>query len=102
MELLYLNTIAMFFGPLLGIMVFRSSLQGLGFSRIAMFAGLFELLGRAFVAFALVGPYGFRGAILANPAAWTMANVLLIPAYIYAIRKLQRQYPPQDITQPAT
>ena len=99
--LLYLNTIAMFFGPLLGIMVFRSALQGLGFSRIAMFAGLFELVGRAFVAFALVGPYGFRGAILANPAAWVMANVLLIPAYIYAIRKLQRQYPPQDITQSA-
>ena len=54
-----------------------------------MFAGLFEMIGRTVVAFALVKPLGFGGAILANPAAWIMANLLLIPAYITAIRRLQ-------------
>lgn len=77
-----------FFIPLLSIFVFRNSLQGLGFSRIAMFAGLFELVGRAFVAFTLVRSMGFDGAILAHPAAWLMANVLLIPAYFIALRQL--------------
>ena len=85
----FMRTVVSFFPALLCIFVFRNALQGLGFSRIAMFAGLFELLGRAFVAFALVGPYGFNGAILANPAAWIMANVLLIPAYLIAIRRLE-------------
>ena len=64
-----------------------------------MFAGLFEMVGRTVVAFALVRPMGFDGAILANPAAWCMANVLLIPAYFNAIHKLQRQF--SGCTQPA-
>ncbi|MBR1820915.1 MAG: MATE family efflux transporter [Clostridia bacterium] len=85
----YLNMVVLFFIPLLLIFVLRNALQGLGFSRIAMFAGLFELVGRTFVAFTLVKPYGFSGAILANPAAWIMADVLLIPAYFSAIRRLE-------------
>lgn len=85
----YLDMVVLFFIPLLTIFVLRNALQGLGFSRIAMFAGLFELVGRAFVAFILVRPYGFSGAILANPAAWIMADVLLIPAYLSAVRRLQ-------------
>lgn len=91
----HLNMVALFFIPLLCIFVFRNALQGLGFSRIAMFAGLFEMIGRTAVAFALVKPLGFDGAILANPAAWIMANVLLIPAYVSAIRRLQSGLYPQ-------
>ena len=89
MALQYLDMIVLFFIPLLTIFVLRNALQGLGFSRVAMFAGLFELVGRAFVAFTLVKPYGFSGAILANPAAWIMADALLIPAYFSAVRRLQ-------------
>ena len=90
----YLNMIVFFFVPLMTIFVLRNALQGLGYSRIAMFAGLFEMIARVFVAFALVRPYGFDGAILANPAAWVMADVLLIPAYLHAIRRLQRANAP--------
>lgn len=97
----HLNMVALFFIPLLCIFVFRNALQGLGFSRIAMFAGLFEMIGRTVVAFALVKPLGFDGAILANPAAWIMANVLLIPAYFSAIRRLQSGLYPQLIRQTA-
>jgi Na+-driven multidrug efflux pump len=86
----YLNMVVMFFIPLLLIFVLRNALQGLGYSRVAMLAGLFELVGRAFVAFALVGPYGFDGAILANPAAWIMADALLIPVYLHTVRALQQ------------
>lgn len=92
----YLNMVVLFFIPLLTIFVLRNGLQGLGYSRIAMFAGLFELAGRAFVAFALVGPYGFDGAILANPAAWIMADALLIPAWLHTVRALQRGYAPEQ------
>ncbi len=90
----YLNMIVFFFVPLMAIFVLRNALQGLGYSRIAMFAGLFEMVARVFVAFALVRPYGFDGAILANPAAWVMADVLLIPAYLHVIRRLQRANAP--------
>ena len=87
----YLNVVVFFFIPLMVIFVLRNALQGLGFSRVAMFAGLFEMIARVFVAFALVGPYGFDGAIMANPAAWVMADVLLVPAYLHAIRRLRRE-----------
>lgn len=87
----YLNMVVYFFVPLMAIFVLRNALQGLGYSRIAMCAGLFEMAARVFVAFALVGPHGFDGAILANPAAWVMADVLLVPAYLHAIRRLQRE-----------
>lgn len=90
----YLNMVVYFFVPLMVIFVLRNALQGLGYSRVAMFAGLFELVARVFVAFALVRPYGFDGAILANPAAWMMADVLLVPAYLHAVRRLQRQVVP--------
>lgn len=89
----YLNLICAFFIPLLSILVFRNALQGMGFSRIAMFAGLFEMVARAGVAFLLVKPFGFSGAIMANPAAWISANLLLIPAYIFAIRNLEKTTP---------
>lgn len=89
----YLHTITLFFIPLVFIFVFRNALQGLGYSRLAMFAGLFELAGRSLVAFLLVKPYGFNGAILANPAAWIMANLLLIPAYLTVMRRLTAAIP---------
>ena len=97
----HLNTVVNFFIPLMCIFVFRNALQGLGFSRVAMFAGLFEMVGRTFVAFALVDPYGFDGAILANPAAWIMANVLLIPAYLRTIRRLERAQSPAPVPRAA-
>ena len=91
----HLNMVALFFIPLLCIFVFRNALQGLGFSRIAMFAGLFEMVGRTVVAFGLVKPLGFDGAILANPAAWIMANLLLVPVYLSVIRHLESGVRPQ-------
>ena len=88
----YLHVITLFFIPLLCIFVFRNSLQGLGYSRLAMFAGLFELAGRAAVAFLLVKPFGYAGVILANPVAWIMANLLLIPAYLRVMKRLRFEY----------
>ena len=85
----HLNMSTSFFIPLSCIFVFRNGLQGLGFSRIAMFSGLFEMIGRIAVAFLLVRPLGFNGAILANPVAWVMANILLIPVYLHSVRKLE-------------
>ena len=87
----FLNMVVLFFIPLLLIFVLRNGLQGLGYSRVAMFAGLFEMVGRTFVAFALVGPYSFDGAMLANPVAWIMADVLLIPTYLHTVRMLECQ-----------
>lgn len=92
---LHINTL---FYMLLGILyVFRNSIQGMGYGVLPMFAGIFELVGRCFVAFALVGRLGFVGVTLANPVAWLAADLLLLGVYIYIRQNVlihQRKLPP--------
>lgn len=77
--------------PLLGtLFVLRNALQGMGYSFIAMFAGVSELIGRAIVAFVLVSRIGFLGACIANPAAWLMADLILIVSYMYAVSNMNK------------
>ena len=77
----YLMINAAFYIPLLFVNIVRLSIQGMGFTRPAMFAGLFEMIARTAVALLLVPRLGFTGACLANPAAWVMADVFLFPCY---------------------
>ncbi len=79
------------FFPLLGLLlVLRNALQGFGFSFIAMGAGIFEMVARAFVAFSLIGAFGFTAVCFANPAAWIAADIILVPMYLYGIRKISQ------------
>lgn len=82
------------FYPFLAIIfLYRNSIQGLGYSTIAMMAGLFELISRSIVAlFILSGNYGFDLICFANPIAWVSANFILVPVYIFAIKKLNKKY----------
>ncbi len=79
--------------PLLAVIfIFRNSLQGMGFSKQAMGAGLAELVARALVAFGLVGSFGFSAVCLASPVAWLFADVLLLTLYHVEMRKLNRAW----------
>lgn len=80
--------------PLLGILfVLRNSIQGMGYGLLPMTAGLFELVGRSAVAFALVKPLGFFGATLASPTAWLAADVLLVGVYFYIKKTVLTRLP---------
>ena len=77
------------FYPLLAlIFIYRNSLQGLGYAVPAMAAGIFELVGRAAVSFCLVGTLGYTAVCLANPVAWIAADILLLPVYFVAMKRL--------------
>ena len=78
------------------VLIFRNSIQGLGYSRVAMLAGLMELAGRGFVAMVLVKKYGFPGACVANPTAWIAADLLLVPLLIRIIKKYEKLYPAKE------
>lgn len=79
------------------VLIYRNAIQGLGFSRISMVAGLMELVGRTFVAFVLVGTMGFNGACFANPAAWICADAVLLPIYLIIVKRLQAQTKQTDV-----
>ena len=86
-KLLVINSL--FFIPLALVNIIRFAIQGLGFGKLAIFAGVAEMIGRSVVAFGFVARFGFVAACLASPFAWILADVFLIPAYAYCIRKLR-------------
>ena len=80
-----------FYIPLLLVNIVRLSVQGMGFTRAAMFAGVFEMIARTSVALLLVPVMKFDGACLANPAAWVMADAFLIPCFFHCLRTLRQR-----------
>ena len=84
----YLKINASMYIPLLFVNILRLCIQGMGFTRVAMFAGLSEMLARTAVALWVVPVAGFTGACLANPAAWIMADLFLFPCYFRLMRSL--------------
>ena len=90
----YLKINAAFYIPLLYVNIVRLCIQGMGFTRVAMFAGLCEMLARIAVALLLVPAAGFTGACFANPAAWVMADLFLFPCYVRVTRSLHGRLMP--------
>lgn len=86
--LLY-NTIAYSFLALVNII--RFLIQGIGFPKFAILAGVLEMIARTLVAFALVPKIGFSGTCLGNPVAWVFADAFLIPAYFHVSKVLEKR-----------
>ena len=74
--------------PLAFVNIVRFLIQGLGFTRQAVFAGVLEMIARVFVGVMLVPALGYTAVCLANPAAWIAADLFLFPAYAWAMRRL--------------
>lgn len=79
-----------FFIPLAGVNVFRLLIQGMGYSKMAVFAGVCEMVARGITGVWLVPAFGFTAACFASPIAWIMADLFLVPAYFYIMRQLKR------------
>ncbi len=78
-----------FYFPLALVNIVRFTIQGLGFSKSAIFAGVCEMVARSVVAMAFVPIFGYAAIIFANPAAWVFADLFLIPAYLYVMKWLR-------------
>ncbi|MFI3206063.1 MAG: MATE family efflux transporter [Clostridia bacterium] len=72
--------------------IFRNTVQGLGFSGVAMFAGVMELIARVVIAFGFVSSFGYVAAVLSEPIAWIAAVAFLVPAYYIIMRKLRKKH----------
>ncbi len=74
------------FYPVLSLIyVYRNTLQGVGFSKAAMLAGLFELIARTVMGMFVVPKLGYTAVCFAHPAAWIMADSILIPLYLHLL-----------------
>ena len=88
-ELLVVN--AAFYTALMGVNLFRFTIQGLGYSNLAVIAGVFEMIARGGVALGLVPVLGFTAVCYASPAAWVLADLFLVPCYFYCVKKRTAQ-----------
>lgn len=87
---IYLNVLACFFIPFNALFIFRSTLQGIGKSIYTLVGGTIELVMRVLVAFVMPGLLGFLGVCFAGPAAWIGADIPLIIAYFYEMKKFDK------------
>ena len=79
---------SLFYIPLTIVNVWRFTIQGMGYSLLAILAGVCEMIARALVGFALVPIFGYIIICFASPLAWLMADAFLIPAFYYCLRNL--------------
>lgn len=89
-QLIRMTSIFLF--PLALIMVTRFAMQGMGFGKFAIIAGVFEMVTRAIFGFVLVPSFGYLAVMLSSPAAWIMADVFLLPGVAWCIRNLRKQH----------
>ncbi len=84
----FMRISALFYFPLALVNIVRFLIQGMGFSKLAVFAGAFEMLARGLAGFLLVPVFGFVAVCLASPLAWIFAEAFLIPAFFHVRKKM--------------
>ena len=62
----------------------------MGFSGLAITAGVMEMAARTFAGLCLVSWLGFTGICMAHPLAWLCADIFLIPAFFFCKKKLSK------------
>lgn len=86
--------ISSYFFPVLGLLcILRYSIQGAGYTNLAMLSGVSEMIARTLVSIYAVPAWGYLAVCYGDPTAWIAAVLFLIPAFIYVYRKLLRLAP---------
>lgn len=87
---LYLHVSCYFF-PTLGLLcILRYTIQGAGYTNLAMLSGVSEMIARTLVSLYAVPVWGFIAVCFGDPSAWIAADLFLIPAFIYVYRRLKK------------
>ena len=87
----FLVTNGAFYIPLAFVNIVRFLIQGMGFSQVALFAGVFEMVARGVVALCFVPMFGFNAVCFANPLAWVFADIFLIPIFFRCYSVMKRR-----------
>ena len=82
--------VAVSFFPIVGMMcILRYSIQGVGFSGIALLSGFAETASQVVMSLWLIPAYGFIAVCFGGPVAWTAAVLTLIPSAIYVLKRVR-------------
>ena len=87
---LFLVCNSAFYIPLAFVNIVRFLIQGMGYSKFAILAGVFEMAARTLVGFVFVPMFGYPAACFASPVAWIFADAFLFPAYFHVLKKTKK------------
>lgn len=86
---LFLHVSVTFF-PVLGLLcILRYTIQGAGFTNLAMLSGVSEMIARILVSLIAVPMWGYIAVCFGDSTAWIFADAFLIPAFIYVYKKIK-------------
>lgn len=68
--------------------VVRFSIQGLGFSVLAILSGVMEMIARCFAGLVIAPHIGFAAVAMGHPLAWLFADIFLIPTFLLCRKKV--------------
>ena len=83
-----ITTLFVFHGSL---MVFRNTVQGMGYSASALAASVMEIIGRSGAGILAVTFNSFFIICVSSPAAWILAMLMCIVLYVFYMRKELRK-----------
>lgn len=86
---LFLRVAASFF-PMLGLLcILRYSIQGVGYTTLAMLSGVSEMIARVLVSVFAVPAFGYIAVCFGDPTAWIAADLFLVPTFFVVYRRLK-------------
>ena len=87
----YLKALSFFYAILGLLIVTRMAIQGIGWSKRAMAAGIIEMAARTTVSLWLVPLLGFTAICIADQTAWILATIYLIPTWYGAYAQAKQR-----------
>ena len=86
----YIYLCALFYIPLSTIFIFRNTMQGCGYGFLPMMGGVVELIARLIMAVFAIRLLSFPLSCAGDPAAWVSAAVFTGIAYIFVMKKVEK------------
>lgn len=87
---LFLHVSVTFF-PVLGLLcILRYTIQGAGFTNLAMLSGVSEMVARILVSLIAVPMWGYIAVCFGDSTAWIFADAFLIPAFVYVYKQIRQ------------
>lgn len=69
----------------------RQTIQGLGYSAVAMFAGCSELVARGVMSLFVIPTFGFIAVCFTDQLAWIAATAVVVPVFLNIIKRLEKR-----------
>ena len=93
----FLHVSVSFFVALGVLSILRYSIQGAGYTKLAMGSGVSEMIARVAVSVLAVPVWGYWAICFGDPIAWCCACLFLVPAFFYVYRQMKRRLQVQPV-----